>query len=233
LLDQIRLHGKDPELVDAVVRLSLRYGIATPYTSFLVEEPEAVPMVRAPAAVPGAVETVVVERPVEVPKIVEKVVMATPLAASGAEAVAEAEARKELRVAERAPIEEAKAVRHVGERTFVYRGGIWVDTGYEADKMEATMVPFGSSRYFELAADPEVAGYLALGPQVIFVYEGKAYRVTPSEEVEPEAQATPPVSPSPTPRPTVEQPRPSDASNFWAALLAWLRDLWMALTRGR
>ncbi len=38
LLNQIRLHGENPELVDAVVDLSLRYGIITPYTSFLIEE---------------------------------------------------------------------------------------------------------------------------------------------------------------------------------------------------
>ena len=174
LLDQIRLHGKDPELVDAVVRLSLRYGIATPYTSFLVEEPEVVPLARTPAP-PRVVEATV---EVEVEKVVEKAVEAPAVAASGAEAVAEAEARKELRVAERAPIEEAKAVRHVGERTFVYRSGIWVDTAFDADKMEATMVPFGSSRYFELAADPEVAGYLALGPQVIFIWEGNCLLYT-------------------------------------------------------
>jgi len=34
LLSAIRLHGEDPELVDSIVRLSIRYGIITPYTSF-------------------------------------------------------------------------------------------------------------------------------------------------------------------------------------------------------
>ena len=38
LLDQIRLHGEDKELKDEVVRLSLAYGIETPYTSYLVLE---------------------------------------------------------------------------------------------------------------------------------------------------------------------------------------------------
>ena len=40
LLDQIRLHGRSEELVDEVVRLSKEYGIATPYTSYLVLENE-------------------------------------------------------------------------------------------------------------------------------------------------------------------------------------------------
>jgi Ca-activated chloride channel family protein len=40
LLDQIRLHGEEKELKDEVVRLSLAYGIETPYTSYLVLENE-------------------------------------------------------------------------------------------------------------------------------------------------------------------------------------------------
>lgn len=36
LLDDIRLHGERPELRDEVVTLARRYGIVTPYTSFLV-----------------------------------------------------------------------------------------------------------------------------------------------------------------------------------------------------
>jgi Ca-activated chloride channel family protein len=40
LLDQIRLHGENKELKDEVVRLSLAYGIETPYTSYLVLENE-------------------------------------------------------------------------------------------------------------------------------------------------------------------------------------------------
>ena len=39
LLAQIRLHGVKDELVKEIVTLSSRYGIVTPYTSFLVQEP--------------------------------------------------------------------------------------------------------------------------------------------------------------------------------------------------
>jgi len=38
LLNTIRLNGESDELVDSVVNLSIRYGIITPYTSFLIEE---------------------------------------------------------------------------------------------------------------------------------------------------------------------------------------------------
>src|SRR5262249_34694046 len=43
LLDQIRAHGEKKELVDEVVALAKRYGIATPYTSYLVVPDAAVP----------------------------------------------------------------------------------------------------------------------------------------------------------------------------------------------
>ena len=38
LLNQIRLNGPDEETIDQIVRLSIRYGIVTPYTSYLVTE---------------------------------------------------------------------------------------------------------------------------------------------------------------------------------------------------
>ncbi|MEE8568933.1 MAG: VIT domain-containing protein, partial [Anaerolineales bacterium] len=41
LLNQVRLQGPEEELVDQIVKLSIRYGIVTPYTSYLVTEPMA------------------------------------------------------------------------------------------------------------------------------------------------------------------------------------------------
>lgn len=40
LLDQMRLHGETAELRDEVVRLARRFGIVTPYTSYLILEDE-------------------------------------------------------------------------------------------------------------------------------------------------------------------------------------------------
>ncbi len=39
LLDEIRLRGENPELRDSVIALARRFGIVTPYTSYLVTEP--------------------------------------------------------------------------------------------------------------------------------------------------------------------------------------------------
>ncbi len=44
LLDEIRLHGETPELKDAVVALGKKFGIVTPYTSYLVVEDTPMPV---------------------------------------------------------------------------------------------------------------------------------------------------------------------------------------------
>lgn len=57
LLDAIRLEGERPELRRDVVALAQRFGIVTPYTSYLVVEEQAVPpglMPQASAPAPGA-----------------------------------------------------------------------------------------------------------------------------------------------------------------------------------
>jgi Ca-activated chloride channel family protein len=48
LLDQIRANGEKKELVDEVVALAKRYGITTPYTSYLIVPDGPVPVASAP-----------------------------------------------------------------------------------------------------------------------------------------------------------------------------------------
>jgi Ca-activated chloride channel family protein len=48
LTNQIRLNGARQELVDGIVQLSIRYGIITPYTSFLIQENDMIPRDQQP-----------------------------------------------------------------------------------------------------------------------------------------------------------------------------------------
>src|SRR5439155_19416907 len=48
MLDQIRANGEKKELVDEVVSLAKRYGITTPYTSYLVVPDQPIPLARQP-----------------------------------------------------------------------------------------------------------------------------------------------------------------------------------------
>ena len=73
---------------------------------------------------------------------------------------------------------EINPVRYVGDKTFVLHGGVWTDTTFDPDKMEAVAVGFGSDDYFALLANrPDWGRYLALGDHVIVVLDGTAYEV--------------------------------------------------------
>jgi Ca-activated chloride channel family protein len=55
LLDEIRLRGENPEIRESVIQLARRFGIVTPYTSYLVtEESRPAPEANAPMEVPMA-----------------------------------------------------------------------------------------------------------------------------------------------------------------------------------
>jgi Ca-activated chloride channel family protein len=203
LLNTIRLHGEDPELVDSIVRLSIRYGIITPYTSFLITEDDIFTQTGVD----------------EAQREFEEETMAFE-ATSGADAVGAAEAAADLSSAnapaamptmtpsstamrdmggggdaDGEPNEWAagevgggydeyapggQTVQYAGDRTFVWRDGAWIDTLYEADTMTPTEVVFLSDEYFDLLdLDPVIGEFLALGDHVLFVWEGEAYEVVP------------------------------------------------------
>ena len=191
LLTQIRLHGENAEWVNAIVDLSVRYGIITPYTSFLIQEDD----ILTSTGREEAAEEYMAE-PVE--------------AVVGAPAAEKAEAEAGMRAADSAAPpsvmgesvafgESERSVRHVGEKTFLLQDGVWIDTTFDAETMFAQQIGFGAETYFEiLAARPEWGDYLALGERVIFVAEGAAYEVAAGagDAVEIPAAAPPAQSPA-------------------------------------
>ena len=179
LMQQIRLRGEDAELVQSIVALSTRYGIITPYTSFLIEEDDI-----AAQSNPQLMEQA-------------ELALAAPDAVSGAAAVERANAESDLAAAE-APLPMATApmagaadgaavaaapVQTAGDRTFFLRGGVWVDSAYDAAAGEPAVIPFASDAYFDLLSTrPELGAALALGDEVLVVVDGAAYRITSEGE---------------------------------------------------
>ncbi len=168
LLTQVRLYGPEQELIDQIVRLSIRYGIVTPYTSYLVTEPSPL----------GAAEQ---------DRIAEEQFMAlegAPTAPTyGQEAVEKAARQGDMAQSEsvEAPMESAaEIVRVAGSHTFVLSDGVWTDTAFDPDTMVPLRVAFLSQDYFALAqARAELAAAFALGSQVIVVSQGVVYQVVP------------------------------------------------------
>lgn len=205
LLNRIRLQGPDKETIQQIVQLSVRYGIVTPYTSYLVTEPEAV----------GAEAQ---------EKIVDEAfgrAQSAPMEASGQSAVDRAAEEGSLRSAEVAPAvpkaltggegvegaSQASQIRIVGARTFIRQEGVWTDTTFDPQAMQPQQVPFLSEDYFALLnARPDLAAALALGDQVIVVVDGQAYQVVLEEE---SARPVDLPAPLPTAPQAEDEPTPS------------------------
>jgi Ca-activated chloride channel homolog len=166
LLSKIRLSGPDKETIDQIIRLSIRYGIVTPYTSYLVTEP--MPL--------GAANQ---DRLSE--QVLSQMQSTAPAAPSGRAAVEKSAGEGALSQADAAPSapqEQQTMVRFVGEWTFVLKDGVWMDTRYDPAKMNPSRIPFLSEVYFNLAQTrPDLAGVLALGQRVIIIVDGKALEI--------------------------------------------------------
>jgi len=190
LLNQIRLKGEDREMVKAIVELSVRYGIVTPYTSYLITEPDVLSSAQREEI--AASESLKLQN--------------APAPASGGAAVDASVAQGALQDANvaNAPVDgavdgAAQMVKMVGTRTFLNVDGVWTDTQFDPDSMQTTKVQFGSDDYLALAsARPEIASAFALGQRVIVWVDGTIYEVT--------ADKTAPVSIPSTSEPTVMTP---------------------------
>ncbi|HWQ05405.1 MAG TPA: VIT domain-containing protein [Longilinea sp.] len=195
LLTQTRLKGPDQESIDQIVRLSIRYGIVTPYTSYLVTED--MPLGEASQR--------------DLADQSYQQLQAMPTAASGAGAVNKAAEEGALSAAQSAPAlseEDSQSVRLAGSRTFVLKDGIWYDTAFDPTKMVPKQIQFLSAEYFALAdSQPDLGAALALGSRMVIVAQDQAYEVVASDQpVQPVAATNTPtldvpdqtVQPSPT-----------------------------------
>jgi Ca-activated chloride channel homolog len=174
LLNTIRLNGESRELVDSVVSLSVRYGIITPYTSFLIEEDDIFSQ-------PGALMLEEAAEALAAPAMVSGEAAVDRAAVEGDMAAAEAPLpMATMVVSEAGSITQARpVVQTVGNRTFFLRGGVWVDSAFDPAAGEPQTVAFASDAYFDLLADrPELGQALALGEEIILVIDGQAYRIT-------------------------------------------------------
>ncbi|MBI5303382.1 MAG: VWA domain-containing protein [Chloroflexi bacterium] len=178
LLSEIRLRGENRELVNEIVALAVRYGIVTPYTSFLVDErtdvltnagrQKAAEATRAPAATSG-------------PAAVQQSQDQSLLRGANVAPAAPTAAPKPAMPGTTAPSarQEMAPVQAVGDKTFLFRNNVWTDTQFDPSKMTTTKIEFNSDAYFALIANnPNAGKYIALGARVIVIVNGIAYEIT-------------------------------------------------------
>ncbi len=156
LLEEVRLRGSEPELVAEIERLGLKYGIVTPYTSFLVTEREALAL---DAAAPAAREAVLGG------------------VVAGAGAVRAAKATLAFKNDDRPSQADSERILYKEDKTFYLRDGVWTDSEYGAGS-PVQEIAFDSEEFYRLlAAKPGLAKYLSVGRNVVVVFEGTTYRI--------------------------------------------------------
>jgi Ca-activated chloride channel homolog len=165
LLEEMRLRGPEAELEEEVRRLGLKYGLVTPYTSFLVTEPG-----KPPVPANGSWK--------------DRVSFLAPMSAparsspkSGQEAVDTARATAAYKAEETAAPPVTGKVQRKDDKTFLLKDGVWVDADYKEGTPTRT-IRFNSEEYFRLAAgEPGLVKYLSAGSRMIVVYRGTAYQI--------------------------------------------------------
>ncbi|MEI8132123.1 MAG: VIT domain-containing protein [Leptolinea sp.] len=166
LLNKIRLEGNDRETIDQIVKLSIRYGIVTPYTSYLVTEPLAL----------GAVE----QERLSAQTFNDMQAMPAP-SVSGSGAVQKAQEQNALSQAEAAPSlsqEAGQTIKTVGARTFVLKDNVWMDTTYDPGKMTVKKIKFLSDEYFQLVKSrADMAARFAIDIHVVVVDGASAIEI--------------------------------------------------------
>ena len=193
LLDQIQLNGESKEVVDELVRLSMKYGIMTPYTSFLADErvklsntravhgramKEANGLARSYKGGRGQVDAMNRQRLNEAARAPAATGWDGRVQITGHGDVAEYEAGKRKTLA---------TVRQSGQKAMYRRGKLWrtaelarMDIDKDADKIQT--VKRYSDEYFRLVAMNTVSENQVLASQranedLLISLRGQVYRI--------------------------------------------------------
>ncbi len=198
LLDQVRLHGESKEVKDEITRLAKKYGIITPYTSYLILEDEADLIGRrrmrrqdgtisnrmgsAPPPPEMKDEFVIMEdqesgdASVRASKEVQALNHSTSMESN-------MQGKKRLAYKDEKGKQQnlADGIRMVQGRAFYNNANNWVDANLQLSQnqsLKVNRVAFNSDDYFNLIKNhPESVEYLALGTNVRFVMDGAIWEV--------------------------------------------------------
>ena len=182
LMEQVRSNGEQKELRDEIVDLGTRYGIVTPYTSYLALEDGVVSSNMAPPPGTGAGRGTANLRTMTIrpPKDMQANAPASISATTGGDAVQlSRQSREQQETIKLKEETKTDAVRRAGGKTFYLIDDVWTDSEFKPEsKLPETVLNFGSEEYFALLRQyPKLSSYFSLAERVVVVYEGRVYRV--------------------------------------------------------
>jgi len=180
LMDEIRLHGENKELKDEIVCLSKKYGVMSPYTSFLIQEDDVIahqmrqlePRLRRNALNLADTEGEYKDARISY--------MATaPTAGESADTgkLAVRMSKKSRAMREAKALSDTEYIKRIGARTFYFKNDFWVDSEYKNE--ETIDIKYSSQAYTDLILTyPEVAKFAAIGEKLIFKFKDKFIKIS-------------------------------------------------------
>jgi len=205
LVEQIRSNGENRELRDEIVDLGTRYGIVTPYTSYLATDgSERENRSFNNQRIDGDSSRLISNLPlngrnvsgigsgrgdgngsgVGAPRRKSSAKPEAGQATTGQSAVQaskNSQAQQETVMVAAGDDEVIKTgtVKKTGAKTFYLENGVWIDSEFkEESKLDETKLRFASEEFFALIKkEKDLARYFSVGEQVVVVWKGKVYRV--------------------------------------------------------
>lgn len=203
LLDEIRLHGERAELRQEVITIARRFGLVTPYTSYLVA-----PDVQMPTPIqPNSDVHISLDMHLRAPSVATEreegrfdgfestvsqqapshsggsapAAQAAPSGATGERGRRISEQVHEMTGAERAEDATSQGVRFALGRAFAWQSGAYVDANHRAGMRELRIRPMSRAYFTLLTLRPELRAAFALGEHVIVTLDGdRAIVIDPS-----------------------------------------------------
>ena len=207
LLDQIRLHGENEELITEVTRLAKKHGIITPYTSFLILEDEAV---AARNGTVNANDQILRPRALEAPMMDEDIDFEEEVAnisgdrrgvktkKSGNSSVQISKESQSMNKAEN--IADSKqgiermaykdksgisrnlsdGITNIQGRAMYNNNNEWVDANISLSmekNLKTNRIKFDSEDYYKLMENDEAIAFLNLGRNVRFMMNNEVYEI--------------------------------------------------------
>jgi len=175
LLEQIRNNGETKETRDEVVELGTKYGLVTPYTSYLATDGTLQNVARSAPAADMLMRDA--SKKVRENQGAGAVQMSVQQNAMQSNMTVSVEADDESR---QVIIRNSNANQFVANKNFINQSNVWVDSDFKTEaKLPEVKVKFASEEYYKLAANnTELAQYLAIGEEVVVVWNSRVYRIT-------------------------------------------------------
>lgn len=158
LIEEIRSHGENKELVDEIVKLSKKYGIITEYTSFLVETDAEFTLDEAQDIAHEEFEK-----------------KADYMGAAG---VSLSKSAQNMQRSLQAPTSfysiegkevEVQNLKQIKDKTFYFKKDRWVDARYDEELPKIEIKKY-SDAYFQLITKKSIIGsYLSVGDNIVIV----------------------------------------------------------------